>query len=329
MIRNLASGDASAVESATATAAASSGVATSDSSTMRSDEASASKSSLLKTFHVSHSMQPNVFSPRGVIEILLDNQGNLVSSFQSFANVLPREELEGLDALVANGGYYKVRVQEGEVEGALSVLASVSGCDVKRSNFREEFGLTLGNTGSIISLSYKPLVSPLAPPCHELKPFVTETTDNNEKEYKFKTKVSLSIATPGIAIPAVLPNTRPPIGYDWIKRSQKSSSTETGGDSTRREGEGGSGATFDPLQDEKPEHPSFLRRYWYIILPVAIMTFMAPEEPAASNPQSQSGSGSKMMGGGTGAPVAAAAAASTVTAAAPSIGVKQRRGKRG
>ena len=167
----------------------------------------------------------------------------------------------------------------------------------------------MGTTGSIISLSYKPLVSPLAAQCHELNSFMETKQD---KEYKFRTTVNYSTAIPGMAIPSVLPNSNPPMGYDWIKRGKK-----TVGGSTANVGEGESSSSepgFDPGQD-KAEQPSFLRRYWYIILPITLMTFMGTEEPAKEGAQ------------GSGAGVAGASAAAGAAVAGTSN--RQRRGKRG
>jgi hypothetical protein len=190
--------------------------------------------------------------------------------------------------------------------------------------FREEIGIVLGNTGSIISLSYKPLVSPLAPQCHELDTFAQEATEKGRKENDFKTKISLSTATPGIVIPAVLPNSRPPMGYNWIKRSPPKTNVPKEGDEgtdSSRGGGGGGGpddAFFDPLKDEKPQQQSFLRRYWYIILPIVIMTFMGPEEPAAPTQSRNGGETGGGISGGSGSNKIAAG-----------VGSKQRRGKRG
>jgi hypothetical protein len=266
----------------------------------------------LKTFQIYHALKPNIFTPRGTIEISFDGNGSLVSTFQmDESNSLDDEVLKGLDAIVSNNGFYRIKVED--KDSGAAVIASVPACDVRRANLREQIGLTLGNTGSIISLSYKPLVSPLAAQCHELNSFMETKQD---KEYKFRTTVNYSTATPGMAIPSVLPNSNPPMGYDWIKRSKKSV-----GDSAENVGEGESSSSdtgFDPGQDT-PEQPSFLRRYWYIILPITLMTFMGTEEPAKE--QQQGGAQ------GSGAGVAGASAAAGAAVAGTSN--RQRRGKRG
>ena len=176
---------------------------------------------------------------------------------------------------------------------------------------REEIALTLGNTGSIVSLSFKPLVSPLAAPCHEQNPLV-ET--KNEKGYKFRTSVSFSTAKPALTIPAVLPSTNPPPGYDWIKRTKKTTTNERdSGDNSQ--GPDAQGTGFDPEAEAAQQataNQSFLRKYWYIILPVVLMSLTSGEEPS-------------QQGGAASAGAAAAGAA----AASASSGSRQRRGKRG
>lgn len=183
-------------------------------------------------------------------------------------------------------------------------------------NHREQIGLTLGNTGSIISLSYKPLVSPLAAQCHELKPFMES---KEGKEYQFITSVNYSTATPGMAIPTILPNSNAPMGYDWIKRGRKS--VESTADNTN-EGESQNTDTgFDPEGEAKADPASFLRRYWYVILPVTIMTFFGPEAAQEEKQDAVGGTGGVDRVAGVTAAVGAAAAGTTTA--------RQRRGKRG
>ena len=169
----------------------------------------------------------------------------------------------------------------------------------------------MGNTGSIISLSYKPLVSPLAPQCHDLKPL---TELSKEREYTFTSSISYSTQTPGMTIPVVLPKSRPPPGYQWIKRFKKTEPGASGAEDT-------DGGTFDPDGESPRDNQSFFRKYWYIILPLTIMTFIAPEEPPQGE-QGQGGASGNARAGGAGM------AAGAGTATAP-VGVKQRRGKRG
>ena len=116
-----------------------------------------------------------------------------------------------------------------------------------------------------------------------------------------------------MTIPSILPHVGPPAGLKWIhqpKMGNKSSQTS-------KDKDGPSGPGFGAEGESKPEEQSFLRRYWYIILPMTIMTFFGPEEPRK---EEAARSGGAVPG------VAAAAAASTTSSSAARV--KTRRGKR-
>jgi len=275
-------------------------------------EVSAGSTSVLKTFQIYHALKPGAFTPRGTIELSAGEGGAIVSTFiMDESKPLNDGILEGLDAIVSNNGFYRIKLEDKESGSA--VVASVPACDVRRANFREQIGLTLGNTGSIISLSYKPLVSPLAPQCHELKSFMDSKED---KEYKFTTTVNYSTATPGMTIPTVLPNSNAPMGYNWIKRGRKIAESST--ENINADESPNPDTGFDPEGEAKPEQHSFLRRYWYIILPVTIMTFIGPE--AAQDDQQGAAAGAEGAGRVAGATAAAGAAKASTG--------RQRRGKR-
>jgi hypothetical protein len=105
-------------------------------------DAASSYPKVIKTFHVEHAIIPNTFTPRGTIQISIDDEGKLESTFQKTTEgYLSDEELNGLDEIIANNGYYKVRVKQDDTAAAgggsaSAVLASAPGCDVKRANFR-------------------------------------------------------------------------------------------------------------------------------------------------------------------------------------------------
>mmetsp|Transcript_4184 Transcript_4184/g.4746 ORF Transcript_4184/g.4746 Transcript_4184/m.4746 type:complete len:325 (-) Transcript_4184:169-1143(-) len=224
---------------------------------------------------------------------------------------------QDMDDLISNNGFYRIKIVDNDDESK-SVLASVPGCEVRRANFREEIALSIGQTGSLLSLSYIPLVSPLAPKCDELPPL---TSIENENELSFTSTISYSTSTPGMALPKILPKSRPFVGVQPIRVSKSSNTNQQGGEgeSTSNDQQGRKGFMDDDEKAQKAENQSFLRKYWYVILPVAIMTFTgSPEEPPPKQQQSQQQA--------TGQNAASIAPTST---AAPSSGAKQRRGKRG
>jgi len=278
------------------------------------ETAKANEAPPLKTFQIYHSYtKNNEFKPRGTIQLIKEEDGSVTASVHNgdeegsgSGSFLNDATFEGIDALVSSGGYYKLKIVD-EESGASS-MTSVSGCDVRRAYFREEIQLNLGNEGSIISVSYKPLASPLTPDCHELEPLAEAS---KKRDIPLKSIATFAIAKPAMVIPAVLPQTNPPRGYDWIQRKKSADGNNSGstgegtsaGTGTGTGGAGGGGG-FIPGAEPGPENQSFLRKYWYIVVPITIMTFLGPEEPAK---------GGAVKG----------------AAAAPNGGNKQRRGKRG
>lgn len=263
-----------------------------------------------KTYQLYHSFDPSAdFSPRGSITLASTVTSNGITA--SVENIDGSVNKDIADRIVEEGnGFYRIKVVDA-VTGR-SALASVPACEVRRANFREEIELTIGHTGSLLSLSYTPLVSPIAMPCHSLPNLATDP--------KFQTQISYSTSTAGMTIPAILPKTKPPPGFKSIPRSG-SQGGSAGSQSSRNAG----APPFGDSEEERKarENQSFLRKYWYIILPLALSTFFSAEEPAASN--------GPRGGGGSGAGSSAASAGVAAAAVAGGAGnaVKERRGKRG
>eukprot|EP00559_Dactyliosolen_fragilissimus_P009036 CAMPEP_0184865488 /NCGR_PEP_ID=MMETSP0580-20130426/18311_1 /TAXON_ID=1118495 /ORGANISM="Dactyliosolen fragilissimus" /LENGTH=308 /DNA_ID=CAMNT_0027364719 /DNA_START=9 /DNA_END=935 /DNA_ORIENTATION=+ len=268
-----------------------------------------------RSYHLYHSFGTspngqNEFSSRGSI-VLSTGEGNLnveASVIHDEGNLL--EVRDQLDHLVSFGGTYKLKVVD--EESGKSVLASVPVCDLRRSNLREQIELIIGQTGSLLSVSYSPLVSPLAPSCKSLPPL-----SDSANELKFQTTITYSIGNPGMTIPVVLNPINPPPGLEWIK------STAFGKSDT---GPSKAGASFgNPGEQAKSnENQSFFRKYWYIILPIIIMNFIGFEQPQDSE-QRQNDANTAVKGQRQ---KVTAAGTDTRAAATGGTGARQRRGKR-
>lgn len=274
--------------------------------------------SITKTYQVYHSIKPrtnpNAFSRRGDITLSSTDDDVAVSFQEADQGGLSQNAFEDLDALVESNGLYRLKLVDEET--GRSVLASVPSCEVRKSNFREEISLTLGYNGDLLSVSYIPLVSSLALPCHELPPLSTIEDDVKQK-LSFHTTVKYTTGTQASSLPIVMPQMKPPPGLSWMKRQGKSSTMPQSTDSTSPNSK--ESPFYDPEKDGK-KHESFLMKYWYIILPLAIITFLTPEEP----PQQGSRGGATQkpsLSTGTSVPNVAS---SNVTSTAP----RQRRGKR-
>lgn len=191
------------------------------------------------------------------------------------------------------------------------ITTSVLACDVRRANFRDEFVLQLQQgTGMALSLSYMPLVSPLAPTtCEEY----TQLPDSSTTSLAFDSKIAWETDVPGMIVGRPTPivttdsngkvNTikiKPPPGLKWIPGAPKNT------DPLNSIG----GGTAPPPPPEGMM--GMLQRYWYIVLPLLLMNLLGAAAPEGQ-PQA--------------VPTAATTTA-TAAAGATMAAQSQRRGKR-
>eukprot|EP00581_Thalassiosira_minuscula_P010456 CAMPEP_0183710542 /NCGR_PEP_ID=MMETSP0737-20130205/6252_1 /TAXON_ID=385413 /ORGANISM="Thalassiosira miniscula, Strain CCMP1093" /LENGTH=315 /DNA_ID=CAMNT_0025938835 /DNA_START=99 /DNA_END=1046 /DNA_ORIENTATION=+ len=293
----------------------------------------ATPSDVSQTYHLYHKLgNDSRLAPRGTIKIAPSDEGDgLVATFRPEKSF--QLDTVAFDSMVESSALYKLLVlEDGEKPpSSLShnhhVSASVPGCSLRRSNLREEIGLSVGPTGKLLSISYRPIISPLAAKtCQNTMPlsekpdaiFGRKGEGGGALAMPFKTTVSFDSHKPMMAVPTVLPQQRPPPGLKWYRRNAKNNPNPILGGSSQREGGGIPG-----VDDEPPSgfQSSFLYRYWYIILPLAIMGLFGgvDEEELAKQQQQQQGAGQ---------PRGASGAASASAAVASSGSSKHRRGKR-
>jgi len=161
---------------------------------------------------------------------------------------------------------------------------------------RDEFAFTLDSKGDILSFSYQPLVSPLAPPT------CTDFSAQDEV-LALDSRFAYATTVPGMTLRNVLPEMKPPPGLKMIP----------GASNPNRQQQGGSGEK----QDVPPPNTvmGFLQRYWMILLPMFILNFMtAPQEKPGQQQQQGAGEQQQQQSG--------------AQQAKPTAGAK-RRGKRG
>lgn len=267
---------------------------------LASVHATLSDSVPLKTFKVYHALTgtntDGSFISRGEISLSSsDSSPDIVASAS-------HDDKAGDYLLTLEGSYlqtsfYQIKVVDPDTQR--SVMTSVPACHMRRSNLREEITLILGESGSLLSVSLNPLISPLAPPCAAIKA-VSDSVG-------FQSVVSLSTAQSSMTVPLLLPSVRPPSGYSWFPRTSI-------------------GAKPNPVVDEQQTQgtqQSFFRKYWYIILPIMITTLLGSpeEEPTRQQGQQTKSSGSPASGAPT--------SASSQSARISHPSQRQRRGKRG
>ncbi|KAL3934479.1 MAG: hypothetical protein SGBAC_009814 [Bacillariaceae sp.] len=233
------------------------------------------------------------FSKRG--ELTWSEEEGALQITNDESSIITQESIQAM----LDYGWYHVKIENNNAAEDDFVLSTVPACSIRRANFKDEFQVTLPRTqeAQITSLAYLPLASPLAPKsCEELDALTAPAT--------FTSKVSLTLDKPGMILKAVLPTTKPPPGMKFIPhpdlKKNKAGASGAGAGSATGDAKGGGGGEIPGADDEPPQ--SFMRRYWYIILPLMIANFMGG--PAVD----------------AGAEGAAPAAAATVAATAASGG---------
>jgi len=155
-------------------------------------------------------------------------------------------------------------------------------CALRRANFRDEVSLTLGNNGKLLSVSYNALVSRLAPKSCDSLEDLSIVNKKKRGGLKYNTRVGYELSTPALSTPPVLPLIKPPKGLILFPKKRAADGTLTGGSSTLV------GDQTKQEQESVTGPQSFIRRYWYIIMPLFIYTcFTAPVEDDGSQKQQQ------------------------------------------
>jgi len=214
-----------------------------------------------KTYHVYHKLGNNdEIMKRGFIQIAPDEDSVLVATFHSDKSA--QLDTTAFDNMVESNGLYTVIVlEEGDNKPSKAntqkyVSASVPSCSLRRANLREEISLSINPTGKLLSVSYRPLISPLAPKsCQQLPPLADKPSaifsrETSEENMPFKTTVSFDSHNPMMAIPTILPNSRPPPGLKWYRKNAKN-------------GFGSEGGGIPGVPDEQPRS---LKKFVYLVI---------------------------------------------------------------
>jgi hypothetical protein len=220
-----------------------------------------------------------------------------------------------------NYGWYHVKLVPNS-NPQDSVLGTVPACHVVRAKFKDIFEITLPrinpNEDHILSFAYTPLVSPLAPKSCDDYPALEDNVTMS-----FQSKTSVKLDTPGMPLKSILPLSKPPPGLTFMKRPRDTSAT---GSSNNKDRE--SNLNYDD-PEPKPEPPSgifgFFQRYWYVILPMVVMQFLAPPPEDPQQKLQQQGQGGQQQGVTAAAPPPSPAA---MVSSGGGAKKSARRGKR-
>lgn len=272
------------------------------------------------------------WSIRGTVDLTVDPSAeeSVTLEIKNEENSLTEDFAQALSSASSDSSWYQLKLRDDSSSSSSEIFTSVPACNLRRANFRDEVVLQLHQySAQALSVTYMTLVSPLAPAtCAEY------TNLSTPGDWKFESKISWDTAVPGMAVgkpppkdpvAAVAhnnnnpqPKTVPPPGLKWIP-----------GAVPRKKSAGG---VFAP-EEQAPEAGlfGFLKRYWYIVLPLILMNVMGGgggEAPlAAQGGAAGSGNGATAAAAAVGA-VGAAAAATSPSSAAGGSPVR-RRGKKG
>lgn len=223
---------------------------------------------------------------------------------------------------ILSSAWYRIKIDT--TANGEYVLATVPSCHVRRANFRDEFSLIIPRVGNdpsaITSLSYTPLVSPLAP----------KSCDEYERDQlvpsgdiQWTSKVQVNLDTPGMTLRTILPKVKPPPGLSWTAHGVNANKGSASQILLNEGGKGGPAGATGPGGEETADSQSFFRKYWYFIVPLVLANLI----PTPQDPQKATGQeGSTTETGVGGDPTAAGAGAA---ATGQGEGVAKRRGKRG
>jgi len=257
-----------------------------------------------RIYTIYHNLGEGSFLSRGNV-IKLSTEKNTIS-IQSFPDTetescvdnvceVEKNEKEKFDNLVLTEGLYQLKLVD-EMNGN-EIFTSVPSCSVLRSNFREEMTLHLSSSADLLSVSYRPLISSLAPKsCESL----SSKRGVKGTSLIFNTTILYETSTPAMGIPLLLPSNdyRPPPGIQFLPNFY----SIVASDEEKKKIGGG--------QPGESQQKSFFQKYWFIILMVAIMSLSGGGAPPPENEQEQqTGSGAS-------------------AGAAIDAGTKVRRGKR-
>eukprot|EP01041_Mallomonas_annulata_P007947 gene7947-16275_t len=208
-----------------------------------------------KRIHVDHSMK-NEFHSRTVFTLQQRRSNSKMelsveepADMNGVINGVSLSDLQDFKALLKENGLYRIRMHSKPGDDSSPfIYAAIPACELQKSGFREEITVHFDKNDSIIGLEYSSPVIALPRPCDPEK--VTAPVI-------FQTTVKVADKQFAQSIPLNVIGTRP-AHMQNIKIG---------------------------TEDEKPnaQSQSFLAKYWYLILPIAVIVLFGgggPDEKA-------------------------------------------------
>lgn len=154
-----------------------------------------------------------------------------------------QEEVDAFKGLLSKNAMYTIRIHaQANNCSSAPVYAAIPACELQKSNFKEDLALHLDRDGSLVGLHLTSPVVALNRPCDPRK-------ISADKGFSFQTKLRVVEPTTAGVIPVQATGPRPPalanvkIDVEDVSEGAKAEANQ-----------------------------SFLRKYWYIVLPMVLFT---------------------------------------------------------
>ncbi|KAL4088276.1 hypothetical protein PRIC1_012700 [Phytophthora ramorum] len=191
------------------------------------------------------------FVPRGIVEIVATASSPKPKISFSGLPTLSGDDVEKLETLLRQGRHYTVRAKADPADpDSHYVMTSVPMCMLAAMRLREDFAFHLSDSGKLVAIEY-------------LTPYLDQETcveyqTRSLKDVRFGPLGTVLKAQTGPSPPKsiVVKRDRAPQGVKPVK-------SEDGND------------------EPEEESQSFLRKYWYIILPIVVMSLFGGDSGAA------------------------------------------------
>jgi hypothetical protein len=268
-----------------------------------------------------------------IIHLQIHNQNDDIESWTRELT----QRVVSEESTTTNRYWYQIRIvpEEEEEEDkdnlrnsswtTTNILATVPACDLRRANFRDEFVFNFQQgTGHVLSMSYIPLISPLAPKtCREYKTSSSSSSTDDDKKYTLDSRIRWETSIPAMVVgkpPARdAPKIKSPPGLKWLPGLNKKDSPFLDDDKQKQQQQ----------QQPEPGLMGFLRRYWYILVPLMVINLMSSEQqPAAADATATPAGAATGTAAATTTTTAAVATATSPRAASTGTSPRQRRSKK-
>ena len=206
----------------------------------------APRSSGIFVFPLEHSVSPSApFVGRGSIEVEISKSTKQIIVRGKSRSLLTSSESSALLKLAESGGFYRLRMPSRAGETSGYVVASIPACALVVGGLREQLFLHIDVGGELVGIEYR---TPLSK-SFKCKPSDLRKSVNAAKrlgEVKLSTSAVAVMPRKAHKVPLIVSGeTPPPPGMEHLKKK-------------------------DPKSENPEENQSFLRRYWYIVLPLVL-----------------------------------------------------------